>query len=120
MLLVKIIGLFVTAMGIIALLNPNIIKIMMAFWKEGKRLYVAGVIRICVGVLFLYCSPMAMRPNIIFILGILAILGGLFIIIRGPKKMKLILENLSKKPVNFLRWLSLIILAFGALIIFSA
>ncbi|MDD4900184.1 MAG: hypothetical protein PHT31_06920 [Candidatus Omnitrophica bacterium] len=118
--LIKLIGLFITAMGIIVCVNPKVMRKMMNFWKQGKRIYLAGVIRICFGVLFLYCAPMAMRPNVIFILGILAILGGLFIIIRGPERMKLILENLSKKPDNSLRWLSLIILIFGALIIFSA
>ena len=118
--LIKLIGLLITVMGAIVLFNPKLMRKMMGFWKQGKRIYLAGIIRVCVGALFLYCAPMAMRPNIIFVLGLLAILGGLFIIIRGPGKMKAILERLSQKPDNFLRLMSLIILAFGALIIFSA
>jgi len=120
MILIKFIGLFITAMGIVAFVNPNVIRIMMAFWKQGKRIYFGGVIRLCVGGLFLYCAPMARLPQVISLLGILAILGGLFILIRGPEKLRVILEGMSKKPNKFLRLISLIIIAFGALIIFSA
>lgn len=120
MILVKIIGTFITAMGIMILLNPKIAKRMMVFWRQGKNIYAGGLIRILLGVIFLYYSPQARLPQLIFVLGVLALLGGLLIFILGLEKTKAILDWWDKKPEHFLRLLSLLVIAFGALILYSA
>ena len=119
-MLVKFIGIFITAMGIAVFLNPKIAKRMMAFWQKGKNIYIGGLIRILLGAIFLYCAPRARLPQVISVLGVLALLGGLLIFILGLEKTKAIIGRWANKPESLLRLLSLLILAFGALIIYSA
>lgn len=118
-ILVKIIGIFITAAGIMVLLNPKTAKKMLAFWRKGKNIYLGGFIRVLLGVIFLYYTPQARLPQVMFVLGVLALLGGLVLFILGAQKAKAVLERLEKKPESFLRWISLLILGFGILIIYS-
>lgn len=119
-MLVKIVGVIITAMGIAILLNPKTAKRMMAFWCKGKNIYAGGLIRVLLGVIFLSYAPRARLPQVLFTLGVLALLGGLFIFILGLEKTKAIIGRWDKKPEPLLRLFSLLILVFGALIVYSA
>lgn len=119
-ILVKIIGIIITVMGVAILLNPKIARGMMAFWRQGKRIYLGGLIRILLGILFLASASGARLPQVIFVLGVLALLGGLLIFILGPKKTGAVFEWWDKKPEYLLRLLSLVVITFGALIVYSA
>jgi uncharacterized protein YjeT (DUF2065 family) len=118
--LVKTIGIFITLMGITILFYPKIAQQMMAFWRQEKKLYLAGLFRILLGVIFLYSAPHAKLPRVLFALGILALLGGLLIFALGLEKTKAIIEKWEKKPAYSLRWFSLLIITFGILILSSA
>jgi uncharacterized protein YjeT (DUF2065 family) len=120
MMLVKFIGIFITAMGIAILFNPKVAKRMMAFWRQGKNIYIGGLIRLALGGVLVYCSSYAKLPQVLLVLGILAILGGLLIFILGPNKSKAMIDRAQRKPDNFLRLVSLLAIVFGVLIIFSA
>lgn len=119
-MLVKIIGIFITCMGVLIFLNPKTVKKMMAFWRRGKNIYAAALIRVLLAAIFFLSAPQARMPQVIFALGVLTGLGGLLIFILGLEKTKAILDWWDKKPEYFLRLLSLSALAFGALIIYSA
>lgn len=119
-MLVKVIGIFITAMGIAVLLNPKIAKRMMAFWRQGKNIYVGGLIRIALGSVLIYASSQAKLPQVLLFLGALAILGGLLIFILGPHKSRALIGRWEVKQDNFLRLVSLLIIIFGSLIIYSA
>jgi uncharacterized protein YjeT (DUF2065 family) len=120
MILVKSIGIIIMVMGLMILLNPKIAKKMMQFWRQGNHMYIGGLVRLILGIIFLYYAPHARAPQLLSALGILALLGGLFIFIVGVEKLKAILDWWNKKPAYFLRLLSLFVLAFGVLIIYSA
>jgi len=120
LIFINAIGILITAMGIMILLNPKAGKKMMAFWRQGKNIYIGGLIRVLLGGIFLYYAPQARLPMAIFALGVLAILGGLFIFILGLEKTKAILDCWDKKPERSLRLLSLLVIVFGALIFYSA
>ncbi|MFH0854956.1 MAG: hypothetical protein V1869_00355 [Candidatus Omnitrophota bacterium] len=120
MMLINIIGIFVMAMGVIILLSPKIARKMMVFWRQGKNIYIGGLIRITLGSIFIYYAPQAKLPQILLVLGLLAFLGGLLIFILGLDKAKAIIGRWEKMPDNFLRLLSLAVFTFGALILYSA
>lgn len=119
-MLVRAIGIFMVAMGMMIVVNPMVAKRMMVFWRQGKRIYFGGAIRILLGIIFLFHAPQAKSAMAMTMLGVLALLGGIIIIILGPKRAGLIIEHWQSKPDSFLRLLSLTILAFGSLVIFSA
>jgi protein-S-isoprenylcysteine O-methyltransferase Ste14 len=119
-MLVRSIGMFITSVGVLILLNPKIAKRMMSYWHKGKNIYLGGLIRILLGVIFLCYTSQAKLPQVMFVLGILAFLGGLLIFIWGLEKANAILDWWDKKPEYSLRLLSLLVIVFGALIIYSA
>ncbi|MFA5119450.1 MAG: hypothetical protein WC695_11495 [Candidatus Omnitrophota bacterium] len=120
MIFVKSIGILITFMGTMILLNPKIARKMMGFWRQGKHMYIGGLVRLMLGIIFLYYAPAARAPQLLSGLGVLALAGGLLIFIVGIKKIKAILDWWDKKPESFLRLLSLFVIVFGVLIIYAA
>ncbi len=113
-------GIVFVIIAIVYLLKPDIMKWLMEFFKQGKRIYFAGLIRFALAVVFLIGARECKHFWVIFALGILFLLGGLLIFVLGPEKLKSILDWYQKQSALFLRVMSAIILAVGAVIIYSA
>ncbi|MFA4989846.1 MAG: hypothetical protein WC576_03650 [Candidatus Omnitrophota bacterium] len=120
MILIKISGIFITAMGMMILFNPEAARKMLVFWRKGNNIFLGGLIKIVLGVIFLGFAPRAKVPQVIFVLGILALLGGALLFIPGPEKVRRMLNWWDKQPANLLRLISLATLAFGILLIYAA
>jgi hypothetical protein len=50
--IVKIIGIAIVALAIVYLLKPDVMKSLMEFFTEGRRIYFAGLIRLVMAVVF--------------------------------------------------------------------
>jgi small-conductance mechanosensitive channel len=107
-------------MGFINVLNPNVMKKMISFWRKGKNIYAGALLRVLFGVIFLWSVTQARLPWVIYILGILMLLGAALIFILGLEKTKKILDWWDKKPHSVLRLIAILILAIGVLVIYSA
>jgi uncharacterized protein YjeT (DUF2065 family) len=107
-------------MGIAYLLRPNIIKKLMGFFKKGKRIYFAGLIRFALAIVFFVGARECRYFWIIFASGIIFLIGGLLIFMLGPEKIRRILDWYQNQPTLIFRVIALIVLVFGAIIIFSA
>ncbi|KPK38997.1 MAG: hypothetical protein AMJ78_09145 [Omnitrophica WOR_2 bacterium SM23_29] len=119
LILVKLIGIVIVAMGIIFLLNPEAMKRVINYWGQGKRLYLVGILRLLIGVVLLLSASQCRLVGAIVTLGILVLLGGIIIFALGLEKVKSILDWWDKKPLSVLRLLALIALAIGALLLYS-
>lgn len=119
-LLVKSIGVFLVFVGVLLILNPGTMRKMVSFWRQGRRLYAAGVIRVLFGMLFLSASSQARAAWVIYAIGILMLLGGMGIFIMGLDRIKAFLERVDKKPVPVLRLMALPVLVIGLLVIYCA
>jgi uncharacterized protein YjeT (DUF2065 family) len=119
-IVIKSLGILFALMGIAYLLRPNIIKQLMGFFKKGKRIYFAGLVRFALAVVFLVAARECRYPLIILASGIIFLIGGLLIFMLGPEKIRRILDWYGQQPVLIFQVIALIVLAFGAIIIFSA
>ena len=119
-ILVKIVGVVIITAAIVYLLKPGVMKWLMEFFKQGKRIYFAGLIRLVLAVVFLLAATQCSRPKVIAGFGILFLISGLLIFMLGLEKLKAILDWYQKKTDLFLRVIALIALAIGAVIIYSA
>ena len=119
-LLVKFLGILMVCIGAINMVNPAPMRKMLAFWRQGKRIYVGGLLRIFFGAIFLLSYQYAKIPGVICTLGILMVLGGLTIFILGPNRIKVMLDWWARKPNSILRLIAVFILLVGALVIYSA
>jgi uncharacterized protein YjeT (DUF2065 family) len=119
-IIVKIVGILILLIGIVFLLKPGVMKWLMEFIKKGKRVYFAGVIRFTLAIIFLLGASECSQKWIIAAFGILFLISGLLILILGPEKIRHILEWYQKQPVLIFRVIAVIVLACGAVIVYSA
>jgi len=117
---IKIIGMIIVLIAIVYLLKPGVLKRLMEFFKQGKRIYFAGLIRFILAIVFLVGARECDITWVIVLFGILFIISGLLIFILGPEKTRAILDWYEKQPVIILRVIALIALSIGAVIIYSA
>jgi len=119
-IVIQSLGIFIVVVGIVYLLKPEVMKWLIEFFKQGKRIYIAGLIRLALAVIFLLGARECKYFWVILAFGILFLIGGLLIFILGPEKIRRIFGWWEKQSVLLLRVMALIALAIGAIIIFSA
>ena len=117
---IKIVGIVILIAAIVYLLKPGVMKWLLEFFKKGKRIYFAGLIRFALAVVFLVAARECKHSWVIFAFGILFIISGLLIFILGLEKLKSIIDWYQKQSVLLLRVVAVIALAIGAVIIYSA
>lgn len=119
-ILVKFLGIVIIVFGVVYLLNPNIIKAYMAFWKKAKRIYIGGVLSLLIGIIFLLAASQCAVRWFVTLFGILAIIKGVVLFVLSQEKAISMLNWWSERPIAFLRGHALFALVIGALLIFCA
>ena len=119
-IVIKIIGIIFVAVGIVYLLKPDVMKWLMGFFKKGKRIYFAGLIRFVLAVIFLLAANQCKIPWVIIGFGILFMISGLLVFTLGSDRIKSILDWWQKQSPSLLRVMSIIALAVGTVIIYCA
>jgi len=119
-MVIKIIGMFFVLMGIMYLLKPEIAKQLMEFFKKGKRMYFAALIRFIFAVVFLLAARECRQFWVIFCFGIVFLISGLLIFVLGLDKLRSIIDWYQKQSGFVIRFMAIIVIAIGATVIFSA
>jgi uncharacterized protein YjeT (DUF2065 family) len=119
-IVIKIIVIIIIFMAIMYMLKPHIMKKLMEFFKQGRRLYLVGLARFVLAVIFLLGATQCGIVWLIIAFGILFIISGLLIFALGLEKVKSILDWYLSQPLFILRLLALIALALGAIIVYAA
>ncbi len=119
-IVIQSLGIVFALAGIVYLLRPDVMKWLMEFFKQGKRMYFAGLIRFALAIVFLVGARECKQFWVIFAFGILFIIGGLLIFTIGLERFKSIIDWWQKQSLLLLRVMALITLAVGAVIIYSA
>ena len=119
-IVIKIIGVFFILVAILLISKPDVMKRLMQFFKKGRRLYLAGLIRIALAIVFFLSARECDIGWLILVFGILFLLSGILIFTLGLARSKSILEWFETKPVLLLRLFALIIAAMGAAVIYAA
>jgi hypothetical protein len=117
---VKIIGIAIVLLAFLSLLKPDIMKHILKFFQHGKRVYFAGLVRLILAVVFLLAASKCNITWVIIVFGILFLISALSIFMIGAEKLRPMLDWFQNKSALFLQVMAVIILALGAIIIYSA
>jgi uncharacterized protein YjeT (DUF2065 family) len=117
---IRAIGLVFVLVGVLYFLKPAGPKWLLGFFKKGNRLYIVGLLRLMLAVVFLLAARECKIPWVIMTFGILFIVSGLIIFVAGPKRIGPILQWFQEQSIVMFRILSVIAFAIGVIIIFSA
>ena len=118
--LVRLLGIIMMLIGIAVLVRPALMKKMIAFVKVDKRVYWSGGIKTLVGIIFLLAATECKIPFVIAVMGILFVMSLVICLAMGDKKIKSWIEVWEAKTEDFVKVWSLVTIAIGALITFSA
>ena len=73
-IIIKIIGIAFILLAIVYLLKPDVMKALMEFFKQGRRIYFAGLIRFVLAIIFLLAARECDITWVIVAFGILFII----------------------------------------------
>lgn len=119
-LAVRLVGVFLVISGILYLIKPSVIRKMLTVLSKGNRLYLIGVIRLALAVLFLLAANQADIPWVIAALAIILIISSTIIFAFGPRKLQRYMIIYQEQNDTTLRLLSLVIIILGAVIVYAA
>jgi uncharacterized protein YjeT (DUF2065 family) len=119
-IVIKAIGIIIAAMAVVYILKPQILKQLLKFFSQGKRVYLIAAIRFAFAIIFLLGARECDFPWVIFVFAVLFILSGSLVLLLGPEKIKSMLAWYQDRPVGILRVLGFVALLFGTAIIYSA
>lgn len=119
LILVILIGVYMIVIGNIILFDPKVFNRVIAFFMHGKKIYMAGILRILLGAIFLLAAPDSRLKGVLITLGILVFAGGLLIFVLGEKRIRTMVSWIEKKPPVFARVWGIIAIGMGVLIISS-
>ena len=115
-----IVGLVILLLGVAILIKPQVSKKLFHFIAKGKRIYLVGILRIALGVLFLIGALSCSIPWLIILFGILSCASGLTIFAMKIEKLKAILNWFDQKSLSFIRLIAILAMLIGALIAYAA
>ena len=114
------IGIVIVLMGLLYLIKPSVLQALMRFFKKGRRIYFAALLRFVLAVIFLLGARESGVPIVITVFGIIFLASGLTIFLTGAKRINRILEWYLGQPTAILRVIALIVLAVGGVITYCA
>lgn len=117
---IRIVGLVITLMGMTYMIRPDLIKRLMKFFKHGRRIYLPGLLRLGLAVVFFVGARECRYFPVIFGAGAVFLAGGLLIFVLGPMRIRWILDWYEEQPLLIFRVIASIVWGFGAVIFLSA
>lgn len=114
---VMVVGFLILIIGLAVLVAPSVLKKTLKIFLEKKWLPAASIIRIVIGVLFLFAAPETKAPQFIFVLGIIFILAGIILPFIGAKRIERFAEWWLKSSDLIIRLWAILAIIFGILII---
>jgi len=115
--LIKLIGLLIMVLGLAIFASPQFTQKIFDFFRTGKRIYYAGVIRTLVGLALFICASRSAVPLAAIALGLMFLVSGIVVFAADPEKLKTFLAAYSEMPALVIRLLGLVAASFGILIV---
>jgi len=113
----KLVGFLIAGFGLVIFASPKVTEKIFHFFMQGKNLYIAGVIRVSVGLVLLVAASQSAVPLAAIALGVMFLVSGIVIFAADEQKLKDFMLAYSQMPSLVIRLLGLMAASFGILII---
>jgi len=113
---VQFIGALIVAIGLLLLINPDKLKTVLYKMIDKDKLYVAAVLRVAFGVVFIMVAQETRLPNVTTGLGVFFILAGVIIPIMGKTRIAALATWWIARGNAIIRLWSVIAIALGVFI----
>jgi hypothetical protein len=113
-----IIGLLIAALGLIGVFAPDVLLRLVSMIHLPPALYLAALLRVAFGIIFIVAAPRSRLPTALRILGVIVILAGVLTPFFGAQMAEVALNSGSKNS-GTVRALAGAALAFGGFIVYA-
>jgi uncharacterized protein YjeT (DUF2065 family) len=117
---VFVFGILIVLEGVLILVKPQVYAKAAIFFSKARLMYIAALLKIAVGVFLLISMTDCEHKLIITILGLIAAGSGVTMFGMGKGKLKKMFEWWSMRPKFIVRFLGIVAMAIGGLIIYAA
>lgn len=117
---ILVIGLVIIAEGISVIIKPQWILKVARFFTKGLFIYLPGLLRVALGVVFLMSFRDCKIKWLIMTFGIITISSGVLLVIIKPSKLRSIIEWWSKRSLFTIRVMGLLAAILGGVIVYGA
>ena len=117
---IKIVGIVCILAGILYMAKPDVPKRVMQFLKTGSRIYLVGMIRFALAVVFLVGAGDCREKWVMVGFGIIFLISGLLVFVLGAARVRAIIDWFQRQPALLARVLGVVPLAIGAVICYYA
>lgn len=116
--LVQLIGLLVFGFGLVMLAAPALMRRVLGWAKEGKRVYLFATLRMLMGACLFLVIPVARLRELALVLGTMLFVSGGILFTAGPAKLAGLFDWWLAQSNTVLRLMALMAVLFGVLIIY--
>ena len=113
-----IIGLLVAALGLVGMTAPEVLLHLVSMIHLPPALYLAALLRVAFGVIFILAAPSSRLPAVLRILGVIMILAGVLTPFFGVQIAELVLKSGSTDP-GTVRAFAAVASALGGFIVYA-
>lgn len=114
------IGLFVALVGLIGIVFPEILQTVAARSITSRGLYIVAVLRVAIGLFFIFVAPRCRRPLTMRIIGTIALIAGVTTPLFGVDRARMVLGWATRQGPAFVRGIGVLVMAIGGLIVSAA
>lgn len=115
-ILVKLVGALIAVLGLAIFASPWVTQKIFGFFKEGKNIYYAGVVRSIIALLLFIAASQSVVPLAAIALGLMFLVSGIAVFATDVEKLKAFIASYSEMPSLIVRLLGLVAASFGILI----
>lgn len=117
--IVRLLAVVMVLVGIIYFVKPHYMRKFAYYFIQDKRLKIAGIVSVILGVILLLVASRCKIPWVIVIFGIVVIIKGTVSFIMGKEKLKSIMDQFLIRPSRTLRIYAVTEMALGIILIYS-
>jgi hypothetical protein len=117
--LARVVGLVICALGILGMLAPGALVSLTAPWLTPTGLWLAGALRVGIGVVLLLVARPSRHPAVLRVLGVIVIIAGLATPLFGVKRARMVVAWSVAQGSGFIRLWALIALVLGGYIVYA-
>ena len=114
-----VIGALIAAAGLVLIVFPGIVGWLSQHPLTPLELYTSAVIRIAIGAAFMMAARTARSPQLLQVLGAIAIIAGIATVFLGVERAQAIAAWMSQQGGGVVRLFGLLPLVLGVLVVFA-
>ena len=118
-IIVLIVGWLILLLGLLGIASPHLLVAAVLNMSSATRFYVTVIVRIVVGIIFLFAARRCRVAWLVYLFGVIILLSGIVLLFLGAGRLDEIINWFAARSDAALRSAYVVDVIIGALLIFA-